>query len=207
MPCSMPSSYSAWAIHGAASRAWLSRSTAGSTAPRPNGRRAAPHCGSTSAWRMSRISRQISSVGLRRTTRVRTGAPQCGQSPPTSRPSASAHAVGVPTAPAHAGETSQVCGDRPPGLPLVGSDASLGFRDLSLQVGDGFFRLAGRTGDLANGKPRGFQGLHGVTVLLELNPVPGDVALVVRNHAGAVPDDRLGLLFECLKWAALVNNW
>ena len=79
----------------------------------------------------------------------------------------------------------------------MGGDGSLGFGDLSLQVGDGFFRLAGRTGDLANGKPRSFQGLHGVTVLLELNPVPGDVAIVVGNHEAAVPDDRLGLLFEC----------
>jgi hypothetical protein len=75
----------------------------------------------------------------------------------------------------------------------MGSDASLGFRDLSLQAGDGFPGLAGRTGDLANGKASGFQGLHGVTVLLELNPVPRDVAIVIRSHEAAVPGRRLGL--------------
>jgi hypothetical protein len=75
----------------------------------------------------------------------------------------------------------------------MSSDASLGLRDLSLQVGDGFFRLAGRTGGLANGEPGSLQGLDGVTVLLELNPVPRNVAIVLRNHA-AVPGDRLGLL-------------
>ena len=77
------------------------------------------------------------------------------------------------------------------------SDASLRLRDLSLQVGYGFFRVARRTGGLANGKPSRFQGLHGVTVLLKLNPVPRDVAIVLRNHEAAVPGDRLGLVFEC----------
>jgi hypothetical protein len=67
----------------------------------------------------------------------------------------------------------------------MGSDASLRFRNLSLQIGYGFFRLAGRTGDLANRKPSSFQGLHGVTVLLELNPVPSNVAIAVRNHVAA----------------------
>jgi hypothetical protein len=77
----------------------------------------------------------------------------------------------------------------------MGSDASLGFRDLSLQAGDGFFCLAGRTGDLANRKPSRFQGLHGLSVLLELNPVPSNVAIALSNlviaHGG-----RLGLLFD-----------
>jgi hypothetical protein len=67
----------------------------------------------------------------------------------------------------------------------MGSDASLGFRDLSLQAGDGFLRLAARTSDLANRKPSGFQRLHGITVLLELNPMPGDVAIAVSNHVAA----------------------
>jgi hypothetical protein len=44
----------------------------------------------------------------------------------------------------------------------MGSDASLRFRDLSLQLGYGFLRLTGRTGDLANHKPISCQGLHGV---------------------------------------------
>ena len=103
-----------------------------------------------------------------------------------ARLSAPAHAAGVPTAPAHARETSQVGCNRPPGLPLMGSNASLGFRDLSLQAGYGFLGLADRTGDLANGKASSFQGLHGITVLLELNPVPRDVAVVIRNHDVAV---------------------
>jgi hypothetical protein len=67
----------------------------------------------------------------------------------------------------------------------VGSDASLGFHDLSLEIGYRFLRLAARTGGLANRKPTGFQGLNGVTVLLELNPVPSDVAIAVSNHVAA----------------------
>jgi hypothetical protein len=67
----------------------------------------------------------------------------------------------------------------------VGSDASLRFHDLSLEIGYGFLRLAARTGGLANRKPTGFQGLNGVTVLLELNPVPSDVAIAVSNHVAA----------------------
>jgi hypothetical protein len=71
----------------------------------------------------------------------------------------------------------------------MGSDASLGFRDLSLQAGYGFFRLAGRTGELAHLKPSSFQGLHGVTVLLELNPMPSDVAIALSNHVAAPATD------------------
>ncbi len=104
---------------------------------------------------------------------------------PVSRPSAAANATRVPTAPTHAGEALKVGRDRPPGLPLMGGDASLGFRDLPLQAGYGFLRLAGRAGHLAHRKPDCFQGLHRVTVLLELNPVPGDVAIAVRNHVAA----------------------
>ena len=64
-------------------------------------------------------------------------------------------------------------------------DASLGFRDLSLQADYSLFRLLGRTGDLANGKLSSFQGFHGVTVLLELNPMPSDVAIAFSNHVAA----------------------
>jgi hypothetical protein len=85
----------------------------------------------------------------------------------------------------------------------MGSDASLRFRDLSLQVGYGFFRLAGRTGDLANRKPSSFQGLHGVAVLLELNPMPSDVAIAVSNHVAVAHGGRLGFLFEWLKMGGL----
>ena len=49
--------------------------------------------------------------------------------------SAPANAKGVPTAPANAGETLNVRSDRTLGSPLMGSDASLGFHDLSLQGG------------------------------------------------------------------------
>jgi hypothetical protein len=104
-------------------------------------------------------------------------------------PSAPADAPRVPTAPAHAGEALKVRRDRPLGSPLMGSDAALGFRDLSLQGGYGFLCLAGGPGHLAHRKPNCFQGLHCVTVLLELNPVPSDVAIAVRNHVAAPATD------------------
>jgi len=81
----------------------------------------------------------------------------------------------------------------------MGSDASLRFRDLSLQVGYGFFCVTGRTGDLANRKLSSFQGFHGVTVLLELNPMPSDVAIAVSNHVAAAHGDRLVLSFRMVK--------
>ena len=71
----------------------------------------------------------------------------------------------------------------------MSSDASLRFHDLSLQIGYGFLRLAARTGGLANRKPSGFQGPNGVTVLLELNPVPSDIAIAVGNHVAAPASD------------------
>jgi hypothetical protein len=76
--------------------------------------------------------------------------------------------------------------DGPPGLPLVLRDASLGFRDLSLEVGDGFSHLADhlRIGDFAHRKPSGFQGLQGVAIPLELNPVPSDFAIAVTTQNG-----------------------
>jgi hypothetical protein len=103
--------------------------------------------------------------------------------------SALANTAGVPTAPAHAGETLKVRCDRPPASPVMGSDASFRLRDLSLQTGYGFLRLAARTGDIANPKPSSFQGLHRVTVLLELNPVPSDVTIAVGNHVAAAAVD------------------
>ena len=85
----------------------------------------------------------------------------------------------------------------------MGSDASLGFRDLSLQVGYVFLRSVARTGDIANSKPSSFQRLHGVTVLLELNPMPSDVAIAVSNHLALAHGGRLGFLFEWLKMGSL----
>jgi hypothetical protein len=70
------------------------------------------------------------------------------------------------------------------------SDASLGFGDLSLQLGYGFLRLTDRTGDMAYPEPGDFQVLHGITVLLQLNPVPSDVAVAVNHLAPAAIDDR-----------------
>src|ERR1700683_2232056 len=91
----------------------------------------------------------------------------------------------VPAAPAHTGEASKVGGDRPPGLPLMGGDASFGLRYFPFQQRDGLLRLANRTGHFADRKPGTFQRLDGVTVLPELNPVPGDVAVAVGDHAAA----------------------
>jgi hypothetical protein len=115
-----------------------------------------------------------------------------------------ADAVGVPVAPAYARETSQVRCDGPLGSPLMGRDASLGFRDLSLQVGDVFSGFADRAGDLAHRKPCGFQRLHGVAVLFELNPMPSDVAIAVSNHVSDAPGGRLGDLFE---WLTIGGSW
>jgi hypothetical protein len=63
--------------------------------------------------------------------------------------------------------------------------------------------VTGRTGDVANRKPSSFQGLHGVTVLLELNPTPSDVAIAVSNHLALAHGGRLGFLFEWLKMGSL----
>lgn len=109
--------------------------------------------------------------------------------PHASRPSAPADAPRVPAAPTHAGQALKVGRDRPLGSPLMGSDASLGFRDLPLQGGYGFLCLAGRPGHLAHRKPNCFQGLDRVTVLLELNPVPSDGAIAVSNHVAAPTTD------------------
>src|SRR4051794_31056194 len=72
----------------------------------------------------------------------------------------------------------------------MGSDASLRFCDLSLQLGYSFLRLADRTGRMAYPEPGDFQVLQGITVLLQLNPVPGDVAMAVGNHRAAAAIDR-----------------
>jgi hypothetical protein len=108
--------------------------------------------------------------------------------------SARANPAGVPTAPAHARETLKVGCDGPLSPPLVGSDASLRFNDLSLEIGYGFLRLAARACGLANRRPSGFQGLNGITVLLELDPMPSDVAIAVGNHVAAAVIDLSTLL-------------
>src|ERR1700738_2648978 len=71
MRCSTPSSCSAWAIRGAASRALSSPSTAKPTARPPNGRRAGQPCGSILALKTSRTSRRTWSEGLQPLTPLR----------------------------------------------------------------------------------------------------------------------------------------
>jgi hypothetical protein len=63
-----------------------------------------------------------------------------------------------------------------------------GFRDLALELGQGLLlRMAGRAGHLANPEAGDFQCLDGLAVLLELNPVPGDVAIALSDH-GCIRD-------------------
>ena len=101
--------------------------------------------------------------------------------------SAQARAAGVPNAPAaHIGEASEVGGDRALGSPLIGSDISFGFRDLAFQDGNILVRQFVGPRDMAHPEVSDLQGLYGVTVLPELNPVPGDVAIAVSDHVGAV---------------------
>jgi hypothetical protein len=118
--------------------------------------------------------------------------------------SLSANPVGIPAAPAHASQTPQIRGDRPLGSPFIGKDTAFGFRDLSLQNGYVFFGFTGRTGGLAYRKPGSFQGLHGITVLFELNPMPGDIAIAVSRHVPAAHRGRLGDFFE---WLTIGGAW
>ena len=68
-------------------------------------------------------------------------------------------------------------------MPLVACNASLGFSDLSIEISQGLLlRMAGRSRHLANLEAGDFQCLHGLTVLFELNPVPGDGAIAVSYH-------------------------
>src|ERR1700721_1716494 len=76
-----------------------------------------------------------------------------------------AHTAGVPTAPAYAGGALTVGSNGPLGSPLMGRDASLGFRDLSFQDRDVLLYFVARTGDIASPEVSDFQGLHGVAVL------------------------------------------
>jgi hypothetical protein len=63
-------------------------------------------------------------------------------------------------------------------------EASLGFRDFALQVGYRFPGLSAhlRIGDFANREPGSLQGLQGIAVLLELNPMPSDSTIAVSTH-------------------------
>jgi hypothetical protein len=77
----------------------------------------------------------------------------------------------------------QVGCERALGAPFMGRDASFGFGYFSLQPGDRLMlRLAARIGDLANPESGDFHRPEGFTVLPELNPVPGDIAIAVSDH-------------------------
>ena len=93
--------------------------------------------------------------------------------------------LGIPAAPAYAGEASLVRRQRPPGLPLVRGDDVLRLADLLLEFGNRLLCLAapGRLGGLANGKPGSLDGLQGVTELPELGPVPRNRAVAIYRHA------------------------
>ena len=76
----------------------------------------------------------------------------------------------------------QVGCERALGAPFMDRDASLGFGDFSLQPGDRLVFMAVRIGDLANPESGDFHRAEGFTVLPELNPVPGDIAIAVSDH-------------------------
>ena len=58
-------------------------------------------------------------------------------------PRAGVSSLGIPAAPAHAGEASLVGRKRPPGLPLIGGDDVLRLPDFLLEFGNRLLRLAG----------------------------------------------------------------
>src|SRR6187431_2896382 len=93
--------------------------------------------------------------------------------------------LGIPAAPAHAGEASLVGRKRPPGLPLVGGDDVLRLSDFLLEFGNRLLRLAGaaRLRWHAYHEPRGFDVLQGLAKLLELGAVPCNGAVTVYRHA------------------------
>src|SRR3954471_1825134 len=94
--------------------------------------------------------------------------------------------VGVPIAPAAVAEASQVGGERTARALVVIGDGALGLHDLALEFPDRLLGLAVpfRRCNLAHGEARGLERLQLSAVLLQLNPVPGDVAVAVRNHVG-----------------------
>src|SRR6476646_991584 len=87
--------------------------------------------------------------------------------------------VGVPIAPAYIGETAEVGAERTPGLPLIGRDAFFGFSDLARQLIDRLLRVADLV--VAARKTRDLKLLQRRAVLLELCPVPGDLAVAVSH--------------------------
>jgi hypothetical protein len=100
--------------------------------------------------------------------------------------SLSRQTAAIPTAPAQPGETLQIGRQWSLGVPVIGGDASLGFSDFSLQPGDCLVLfMAVRTGDLADPESGDFDCPECFTVLPQLNPVPGDIAITVSDHGVA----------------------
>src|SRR5512132_2226015 len=93
--------------------------------------------------------------------------------------------LGIPAAPAHAGEASLVRRERPPRLSLIGGDDVLRLPDFLLELGNRLLRLAGpaRLSGHAHCESRGFDVLQGLAKLLELGAVPRNGAVTVYRHA------------------------
>src|SRR5450756_302136 len=112
-------------------------------------------------------------------------APEVAGAPAPGPPLAQARrAAVIPFAPGGVGQRLKVGGQRTADLPLMGRDDLLGFADLALQLGDDLLGLlAGLcAGDTAIGEAGRFEVLQGLIVLLDLGPMPGDLAVTVGNH-------------------------
>jgi hypothetical protein len=102
--------------------------------------------------------------------------------------------MGVPVAPAHIGEAAKVSAERTAGLLLMDRDALLRLRDLAPELVDCLLGLADLV--IADREARNLESLQHGAVLLELRPMPGDLAVAVshRNapdsfrpyHSGAI---------------------
>src|SRR5689334_8191419 len=88
--------------------------------------------------------------------------------------------MGVPVAPAHIGEAAEIGPERTSHLLLIGRDALFGLSDLARQLVDGLLRFAELV--LAAGETGHLKGPQRGTVLLELHPVPGDLAVGVGHR-------------------------
>jgi hypothetical protein len=80
-------------------------------------------------------------------------------------------------------EASEISREGPLGSSFVRGDATLRLSDLALEIGQGLLlRVACCSRHIANPEAGDFQSLQSLAVLLELNPVPGDVAIAFSDH-------------------------